>query len=138
MGTVKQFEDLQVWQKARTLASKIYELTSKEPISKDFRLRDQMRGSAGSIMDNIAEGFGRASRLEFINALSISQGEANELKSQLYRASDAKYITEEIFRELYSETNEVSKMIASFIKYLNASDIRGQKFKNRNNGSTSN
>ena len=82
MGTAKQFEELQAWQKTRALAKKIYEITSKEPLSKDFRLKDQMRGSAESIMDNIAEGFGRASRLEFINALSISQGEANELKSQ--------------------------------------------------------
>jgi len=138
MGTAKQFEDLQVWQKARTLAQKIYHLTSKEPISKDFRLRDQMRGSAGSIMDNLAEGSGRASRLEFINALRISQGEANELKSQLYRALDANYITTETFTELYSAIDELSKMIFSLVKYLNASDIRGQKFKNRNNGNTQN
>lgn len=89
-------------------------------------------------MDNIAEGFERASRLEFINSLSISLGEANELKSQLYRASDIGYITKETFDELYSETDEVLKMIASFIKYLNASEIRGQKFKKRKNGNTTN
>lgn len=138
MATAKQFEELLVWQKARTLAKKNYQLTIVEPISKDFRLRDQMRGSAGSIMDNIAESFGRASRLEFVNCLSISQGEINELKSQLYRALDAGYISADTFQEFYSEADEVSKMIALFIRYLNTSDIKGQKFKNRSNGNTSN
>jgi four helix bundle protein len=120
------------------LAKKTYTLTGVEPISKDFRLRDQMRGAVGSIMDNIAEGFGRASRLEFINCLGISQGAVNELKSQLYRALDAQYISAEKFEELYAEANEVSKMIASFIRYLNTTDIKGQKFKNRSNGNAPN
>ena len=67
MATITKFEDLDIWKKARTLSSKIYALSFEEPLSKDFRLKDQMRGSAGSIMDNIAEGFDRGSRLEFIN-----------------------------------------------------------------------
>lgn len=139
MATVKQFEDLLIWQKARELARKVYELTAVDPIAKDFRLKDQMRGCVGSIMDNIAEGFGRSSRLEFINSLTISQGEANELKSQLYRALDAMYISQQVFQQLYDQTDEVSKMIAAFIKYLNSTEIRGAKFKNRrSNGSNPN
>ena len=69
MATVQKFEDLAVWQKAWALAKKIYQLTFEPPLSNDFRLKDQMRGSAGSIMDDIAEGFDRGSRLEFINSL---------------------------------------------------------------------
>jgi len=82
-------------------------------------------------MDNIAEGFERASRLEFINSLSIARGEVGELKSQLYRAFDNGYINESTFSELYEDANTLTKKTTNFITYLNASKIKGQKFKNR-------
>jgi hypothetical protein len=66
MATITKFEDLEIWQLARSLSKKIYVLTNKEPLALDFRLKDQMRGSSGSIMDNIAEGFERGSRFEFL------------------------------------------------------------------------
>ncbi len=131
MATIQKFEDLEIWQKARLLSQKIYPLTFKEPIASDFRLKDQMRGSCGSIMDNIAEGFERGSKNEFTNSLTIAKGETGELKSQLYRSLDNKYITEEIFRELYSLADELTRMLTGFINYLNKSKIKGQKFKNR-------
>ena len=131
MPTITRFEDLEIWKKARELSQKVYPLTFTEPIKNDFRLKDQMRGSTGSIMDNISEGFERGSRLEFINSLSIAKGETGELKSQLYRCLDNKYISQKVFDELYNLANELTKMITSFISYLNKSKIKGQKFKNR-------
>jgi len=131
MATIQKFEDLEVWKKARILSGKVYPLTFNEPIASDFRMKDQKRGSAGSIMDNIAEGFERGSKLEFINSLTISKGEIGELKSQLYRCLDNKYISQKLFDELYSMADEVTKMITGFITYLNKSKIKGQKFKNR-------
>ena len=131
MATITKFEDLDVWNKARLPSVKIYNLTFLEPLSKDYRLKDQMRGSAGSIMDNIAEGFERSSRLEFINSLGIAKGETGELKSQLYRALDVGYITQEVFNDLYAKADEITKMATSFITYLNKSEIKGHKFKNR-------
>ena len=131
MATIQKFEDLEVWKKARILSAKVYPLTFKEPIASDFRMKDQMRGSVGSIMDNIAEGFERGSKLEFINSLTVSKGETGELKSQLYRCLDNKYISQKLFDELYSLADEVTKMITGFINYLNKSKIKGQKFKNR-------
>lgn len=131
MATIQKFEDLEVWKKARILSGKVYPLTFKEPIASDFRLKDQMRGSVGSIMDNIAEGFERGSKLEFINSLTISKGETGELKSQLYRCLDNKYISQKLFDDLYNLADEVTKMITGFINYLNKSKIKGQKFKNR-------
>jgi four helix bundle protein len=131
MATITKFEDLEIWQLARELSKEIYSLTFIEPIKSDFRLKDQMRGSSGSIMDNIAEGFERGSRLEFINSLGYSKGEVGELKSQLYRSLDNKYISQEIFDDLYSKADKLTKKITAFITYLNTSKIKGQKFKNR-------
>ncbi|MFN2437827.1 MAG: four helix bundle protein [Chitinophagaceae bacterium] len=131
MATIQKFEYLQVWQKARSLSQKIYPLTFIEPVKSDFRFKDQIRGSLGSIMDNIAEGFERGSRLEFINALTISKGEAGELKSQLYRGLDNNYFTQDQFHEFYSLADEITRMLTSLVKHLNKSEFKGQKFKDR-------
>ena len=88
MATVHRFEDLEIWQLARALYRKIYRLAEKIKKNRDYWFADQMKAAAGSTMDNIAEGFERNSRLEFLNSLSISKGESGELKSQLYRATD--------------------------------------------------
>jgi len=82
-------------------------------------------------MDNIAGGFERGSKFEYINSLTIAKGEIGELKSQLYRCLDNKYIQQELFNELYNLADELTKMVTSFINYLNKSKIKGQKFKNR-------
>ena len=83
MATIQKFEDLEIWQKARLISKKIYPSTFIKPISEDFRYKDQIRGSVGSIMDNIAEGFERGSKFEFINSLTIAKDEVGEFKSQL-------------------------------------------------------
>ena len=131
MATIKKFEDLEVWQKARILENKIFPLTETGKFSKDFKLKDQINDATGSAMDNIAEGFGRGSRLEFIQFLTVARGSASEVQSQLYRASDRKYISTEQFQELYNLANEICKMITGFVEYLNKSDHKGQKFKDR-------
>ena len=131
MATINRFEDLEIWQLARNLYRKISRLGEKIRKNHDYRFADQMKAAAGSIMDNIAEGFERNSRLEFLNSLSISKGESGELKSQLYRSLDDNYIPKKDFEELYEDTDKVSRKIANFVKYLNNSKIRGLKFKNR-------
>lgn len=131
MATIHRFEDLEIWQLARQLAKEIFELTLTPMLSKDFSLKGQMNRSAGLIMDNIAEGYGRASRLEFVQFLSISTGSADELKSQLYRRLDKRHITEDEFTSYSDKTNAVYKKTNGFIKYLNTSFIKGTKFKER-------
>lgn len=133
MATINKFEDIIAWQKARALADKVYSLSSSGEFGKNFDLRNQINRAVGSIMDNIAEGFGRGGRKEFINFLSISKGSLFEVKSQLYRALDRNYITNEMFNELYAEAEEVGKMIGALIVYLNKTEIEGEKFRNRNN-----
>lgn len=131
MANVHRFEDLEIWQLARRLYQKISRLAEKLKKNHDYRFAEQLKSAAGSIMDDIAEGFERNSRLEFLNSLSISKGESGELKSQLYRTLDDKYIADAEFAELYEDTDKVSKKIATFVKYLNNSKIKGLKFKNR-------
>ncbi len=133
MATINKFEELETWQLARSLYQKISALSIKLRDLKEFRFAEQIKSSAGSIMDNIAEGFERNSRLEFVNSLGISKGECGELKSQLYRCLDDQYITTSEFKNLYSEADIVSKKIASFIIYLNVTQIKGLKFKDRRN-----
>ncbi|MEO5683925.1 MAG: four helix bundle protein [Chitinophagaceae bacterium] len=131
MATINNFEDLKVWQKSRILCQEIFELINKDGFNKDYKLRDQINSSSGSLMDNIAEGFGRKGNNEFINFLTISNGSALEVKSQLYRALDRKYLLQAKFEELEKIIEEICKMISALITYIGKSDFRGQKFKAR-------
>ncbi|MCK4663022.1 MAG: four helix bundle protein [Bacteroidales bacterium] len=114
---------------ARNLCRFVYRIISKGEFTKDFTLKNQIRNSSGSSMDNIAEGFGRAGKKEFIHFLSISNASTDEVKSQLYRAFDQNYINNEEFREEYELADKLYKKNGSFINYLNSSDYRGKKFK---------
>ena len=71
---VTRFEELEIWQLARELYKLVFEITSVEPFVKDFRFRDQMRASSGSVSDNISEGFERGGNKEFIQFLSVAKG----------------------------------------------------------------
>jgi four helix bundle protein len=112
------------------LSKAIYSITKNGDFSKDFALKDQIRRSSGSIMDNIAEGFERAGNREFIQFLAFAKGSCGELLSQLYRAKDQMYLEDNKFTELYNEAISIGKMIASLMNHLQKSDFKGNKFKN--------
>ena len=136
MATIRRFEDLEIWQIARQVNKEIIELTKTTELKKDFGLKDQIMRSSESVMNNIAEGFGRASRLEFIQFLSISRGSANELKSQLIQSFDKSYCSENKFNYLIAETDKLNNKTAAFINYLNYSNYKGLKFMNRETPNT--
>jgi four helix bundle protein len=129
MSKVERFEDLKVWQLAREVCRIIHKFTLKDLFSKDFKLIGQIKGSSGSIMDNIAEGFERDGNKEFIQFLSVAKGSCGETRSQLYRAVDNGYISQEEFEAAYKISEEASKMLKGFMSYLKDSELKGNKFK---------
>ena len=134
MATINRFEDLEIWKSARILCKEIRKLIlQNRDFAKDFALRDQLTSSSGSIIDNIAEGFGREGNKEFINFLTFAQGSCNETKSQLYRAFDFEYITENEVSKLFESVEKLGFGIKSFINYLQKSEYKGTKFKRNPN-----
>lgn len=132
MAAVRDFEELAIFQKARELSKKIYPVTNRDGFKSDYRFVQQIRAAAGSIMDNIAEGFERTGNKEFLNFLYIAKGSCGEVRSQLIRANDVGYLTPEEYEELYSECRKLSASIMNFIKEIKASDLTGAKFKEFN------
>ena len=130
MATINKFEDLEIWQTARELNKDIRPVLEGLLENKDFKLKEQLDGSAGSVMDNIAEGFERGGNREFVQFLSISKGSLGEVRSQLYRVFDRNIIPEEKLNEFQLKCNELSNRIGKFIFYLNRNDFKGIKFKN--------
>ena len=114
----RRFEDLPCWQKARELCRVIWGLIQKESFKRDFDLRNQIWKSAGSVMDNIAEGFDDGSTREFIRFLKYSQRSSSEVQSQLYRAIDCGHIDEADFNRAYLLAEECRKQVKSFRSYL--------------------
>ncbi len=95
MATIKRFEELEIWKEARRLSKEIIKIAKTTDLIKDFKLKDQIKGSSGSVMDNIAEGFEQNGNAEFKQFLSISKGSAGETRSQLYRVFDNDYISDD-------------------------------------------
>lgn len=118
MATFYRFEDIIAWQKARILCQIIKPLTEREGFSRDFKLKDQILSSSGSVMDNIAEGYERQTNKEFIYFLFVSKGSCGEVRSQAYRALDFKYITQQEFEDIYTRALEISKILHGLIDRL--------------------
>ena len=123
MPSFKRFEDIVAWQKARSITQRVYLLSNRGEFARDFSLRDQMKRASVSIMANIAEGHGRRTNTEFANFLNIARGSAVELQSHLYVALDLTYITEDEFRDVYAQLDEVSKMTISLAQYLRKNSV---------------
>ena len=107
--TARDFEDLVIFQNARTLYKKIYPLTKRGDWRYDSRFVQQIRAASGSIMDNIAEGYERNGNKEFIHFLFIAKGSCGEVRSQLYRACDLHYIDETKRKELHEKCLDLDR-----------------------------
>lgn len=114
----KKFEELPCWQMARKLCKAVFDIVNKGKFQRDFSFKDQVWRAAGSVMDNIAEGFDDGSTKEFIRFLGYSQRSCGEIQSQFYRAIDCNYIDQPEFEKIYNLASECRKQIKGFRKYL--------------------
>jgi four helix bundle protein len=118
MVAIKQFEDIQAWQKARELVREIYKVCAEGRLSRDFGLRDQLCRAAVSSMSNVAEGFAKKSDRDFAHFLDIARGSITEVQSLLYVALDVGYIEESEFEKLRKRTEETASLISGLTSYL--------------------
>lgn len=128
MEKIRRFEDLEIFQIARGLCKDIYLITDAEPFKCDYRFTQQIRAAAGSIMDNIAEGFERNGNKEFVNFLYIAKGSCGEVRSQLLRANDVGYIDDVTFRQLYDRTLELGRKIYNLAQKIKDTGNPGSKY----------
>jgi four helix bundle protein len=128
MGTISRFEEILSWKEARILNGILRQLIKDKRFERNYGLISQIEKSAGSIMDNIAEGFERGGNKEFIQFLYIAKGSCGELRSQIYRALDDGYINDDEFNLVSTYCLRISNLIYRLIEYLKSSGIKGQKF----------
>jgi len=127
LPTIKSFEELAVWKDVRIFANKIYNLTKKFPNKEKYGLTSQITRAAVSVASNIAEGFDRYSKKDFIKFLIIARGSISEIQNGLYIALDLKYINQNDFQEAYALAKDLGKQINGFIKYLRSYDKNNSK-----------
>jgi four helix bundle protein len=118
---IEEFEDLVVWQKGIQMVKQIYVTTNDGKLSKDFGLKDQLRRSSVSIPTNIAEGFERRSRKEYLNFLNIAKGSAGEVRSLLRVALEVGYLDTSTHSQLAHLAIELSRMLSKQIQSLSNS-----------------
>ena len=128
MGSVAEsFEDLHIYQRSRELVNAIYTATKDNEFQRDFALIGQIRRAGISILSNIAEGFERGGKTEFIQFLYIAKGSCGEVRAQLQIARDQQYIVESIYNQLHNLCRQISGMISNFIAHLQKTNYQGEK-----------
>jgi four helix bundle protein len=126
-NAAKTFEELHIYQQARELVNGVYALSRNEAFKRDYGLVDQIRRAGVSVMSNIAEGFERGSKTEFIQFLYIAKGSCGEVRAQLQIAVDQQYIISSDYQRLCSLCQQISGMISKFIAHLQQTDYQGEK-----------
>ena len=117
MSFAERFEELEIWQQARTLNRTVYSLLQK---CDDYSFRDQMRRASLSVMNNISEGFERRTKKDFAHFLDLAKGSAGEVRSMTFAAEDIRILDKAAAEQLRSEYEMLSRRIAGFQKYLRA------------------
>src|SRR5207253_9131525 len=124
MASIKRFEEIIAWRKAKELVREIYKICCDGKFSRNFGLKDQICRAAVSVMSNIAEGFGRKSGKDFAHFLDVARGSGLEAQSLLYVARDLNYIKKDDFERLYRLAEETISLIGGFTSYLRRSAPR--------------
>lgn len=118
---IKSYRDLLVWQKAIDFVVEAYRATATFPKSETYGVVSQIRRAASSIPANIAEGYGRGSRKEYVQFLIIAQGSLKEVETHSIVADKLSYLTPAQTERLLSPTDEIGRMLGSLIRKLKLS-----------------
>lgn len=118
MAKIERFEDLECWQAARLLTKHVYILSNTSPLKNDFNTVKQIKSAALSTMNNIAEGFARFNKKDFIRFLDYAQSSASEVKSMTYIFEDLNLVKETEIKSLRDECDKVKKLTLGLIRYL--------------------
>lgn len=128
MAHHNSFESLEVYKEATIFCDAIWDMITNTSLNNDYKLRQQLNGSSGSVMDNIAEGFGRGGNKEFIMFLGYSRGSCSESKAQLLRCFRRNHIDEITYQKLNLQAENLINQLSKFINYLKSSERKGSKF----------
>ena len=124
MAKVTKFEDLKCWQLARELVMLVFQACEEGKLAKDFETRGQIKRAALSVMNNIAEGFGRFGNKDFIRFLDISQSSAIEVKSITYALEDMNYLSQTRINLIREKAEETKNTTLAFIRYLRTRETK--------------
>lgn len=136
MAKVNDFEELGIYQKSRELAKQVYVITRTGEFKYDTRFVQQIRAAAGSISDNIAEGFERQGNKEFKNFLYIAKGSAGEVRAQINRAFDVGFIDQDTYNQMYNDVKKFSAGILHIIQALKDSNFAGSRYSSNSSNSS--
>ena len=118
MGKIERFQDLECWKAARELVKTVYEFSNEGFGKKDWDTTSQFRRAGLSVMNNIAEGFGRYSDKDSVRFFDISKSSGFEVKSMLYVLEDINYLDSEKLSLLHRQVDKATNLTLGFIKYL--------------------
>lgn len=121
---LRNYQDLKVWQKSYNLCLEVYKLLKKFPVEERYGLSLQMRRSVVSVPSNVAEGYGRKSKQEYIHYLYVAYGSYCEFETQLLLASDLDYIKKETFEKIFELAREVERMLKALIDSLDKKPLK--------------
>lgn len=121
---IKSFKDLRVWKQGYELTLLVYRVTAKFPKSELYGIVSQMRRAGVSVVSNIAEGYSRKGRGEYIQFLSVAYGSLSELETQILLSKDLEYIAKEEFDKLMKLKDGTGAMLYRLIQRLRTSGTR--------------
>src|SRR6266404_1530372 len=113
---LKSYRDLVVWQKAMDVTVETYRFSNDFPKSELYGLTSQLRRAGVSVPSNVAEGYGRGSRKEYVQFLCISQGSLKELETQVIIAQRLNYGSKTAGDDLLESSEEVGRMLGALIR----------------------
>ena len=121
---LKTYKDLNVWKKAYEMCLRIYRVTGNFPREEIYSLTSQMQRAAVSVPSNIAEGYGRQTTKEYIQALYIAYGSLCELETQILLARDFDYINPADLKDNLDQIGDVERMLKALINSLRGKTSR--------------